>query len=94
MHTLVALWLFYKKLIIPSLVVSALLALLFFDLSKLCSGVGIAYTLLTPTLHLLFYDMNRPNEYYFYANLGIGKSILWANTCALSLVIGLILMVI
>ncbi|MEJ5995829.1 hypothetical protein WG904_15475 [Pedobacter sp. Du54] len=94
MHTFVALWLFYKKLILPSLVLSILLAFLGATPIKFSFGVGIAYMFLTPALHLLFYDMSRPNEYYFYANLGISKFNLWVNTVVVSLAIGLILMMI
>lgn len=86
------LWIFYKKLILPSLAVSVLLAVLFFSSSKLCAGIGIAYIFLTPFFHFLFYDLARSNEYYFYYNLGISKLHLWISTIVWSLIFGIVLM--
>ncbi len=89
MKIFVALWIFYKKLILPSLSLSILLA--FFGSLKLITGTGVAFVFLTPVFQFLFYDLARPNEYYFYYNMGLGKIVLWINTILMSLIIGLIL---
>lgn len=86
------LWLFYKKLILPSLALSILLA--FFGPIKLITGTGMAYIVLTPISQFLFYDLSRPNEYYFYYNMGLSKVALWVNTILMSLIIGVILILI
>lgn len=82
---------FYQKLIIPSLVLSVLLAYFVLGLGKLCSGTGISFIFLTPVFHYFTYELRRPNEYYFYYNLGLSKSVLWLSTIGISLVIGLVL---
>ena len=88
------LWVFYKKLIIPSLAISILLAILFTDSTRILSGIGIAYIFLTPCMQFLLYDLARPNEYYFYFNLGMSRFNLWLNSVVVSLVIGLFLIMI
>lgn len=92
MNFVAPLWAFYKKLIFPSLAVSILLA--FFGSLKLITGTGLAYVFLTPVFQFLFYDLSRPNEYYFYYNMGLSKVALWINTILMSLIIGVILMLI
>ena len=94
MRIFIALWIFYKKLILPSLAVSILLAIFFFGPVKITSGTGIAYIFLTPVFHYLFYDLTNSNQYYFYHNLGISKLLLWMSSIIVSLIIGLILVLI
>ncbi|MES2652096.1 MAG: hypothetical protein V4663_10165 [Bacteroidota bacterium] len=94
MNIFIPLWIFYKKLILPSLAVSILLAFFFFGAVKILSGIGIAYIFLTPVFHYLLYDLTDANQYYFYYNLGISKLLLWISSIIASLIIGLILMLI
>ena len=94
MNIFIALWIFYKKLILPSLAVSILLAIIFIGPVKIILGTGIAYIFLTPVFHYLLYDLTNANQYYFYHNLGISKLLLWMNSIITSLIIGLILMLI
>ncbi len=94
MNIFTALWIFYKKLILPSLVVSILLAIIFFNPIKIFTGIGIAYIFLTPAFHYLLYDLTNANQYYFYHNMGISKIILWVTSISTSFIIGIILMLI
>ena len=94
MNIITVLWIFYKKLILPSLAVSILLAIIFIGSVKITSGIGIAYIFITPFFHFLLYDLARPNEYYFYYNLGISKLVLWVSSIITSLIVSIILMLI
>ncbi|WP_069658569.1 hypothetical protein [Arcticibacter eurypsychrophilus] len=94
MRTVYGLWFFYKKLIIPSLVVSIALSYLMTAASNFLIGIGISYIFLTPTFHYLTYELKNPNEYYFYYNIGLSKFILWTNTLVISTMIGLLFMLI
>jgi hypothetical protein len=49
--------------------------------------------LFAPFFHFAIYEIRNPNEYYFYYNLGLSKTVLWISTIAISFCIGLILMV-
>lgn len=88
------LWVFYKKLILPSIVVSALLASFYFKLGEIVKGTGMAYIFLAPVFHYLLYDFTSPKEYYFYYNMGLSKVALWVNTILMSLIISVVLMLI
>jgi len=91
MRTARGLWIFYRKLILPSLVLSAFLGLLMMQGKQIIGGAGFAYIFLTPMFHFMIYDMTSPKEYFFYYNLGLSKTVLWINTIVLSLAIGLVL---
>jgi hypothetical protein len=93
MRTIKGLWYFYQKLIVPSLAISVVLALLTQGFGSLFFGVGFSYAILAPLVHWYSYEINSPDEYYFYYNLGLNKRILWANTVAISMLILLILLV-
>lgn len=91
MRLLSALWLFYRKLIIPSLAVAVLLSILMSGFVKLFTGVGISFIFITPAFHYILYDLGNTTEYYFYYNLGLSKLVLWVNTIAVSLLAGLLI---
>jgi len=88
------LWVFYKKLIIPSSALSVCLGLMMGTGMKIISMAGFSYIFLTPFFHLMIYDLTNPKEYYFYHNLGLSKLMLWVATIASSLIAGLMLMAI
>jgi len=88
MRMIKGLWIFYKKLIIPSLALSILLALFGMSLLRLSTGIGISYIIFTPVVHYFTYEVNNINEYYFYHNLGLSKLFLWVNTVVTSLIVG------
>jgi hypothetical protein len=85
-------WLFYKKLIIPSLALAFLISLVgMVDSSSYSlASVGASYIFITPALHYLTYELRHKNEYYFYLNQGFSKWLLWTLTCIVSFFIGLI----
>lgn len=95
MRILSAIWMFYRKLIIPAIVMSVLMGLFGLMASDSVStrSIGAAYMLFAPFFHFAIYEIRNPNEYYFYFNLGLSKMVLWISTIAISFCIGLILMV-
>lgn len=84
------LWFFYQKLIIPSLTISVLLALLSLKLVDFNVGIGFSYIILTPLFHYFIYEIQHPDEYYFYYNLGLSKGSLWICTFIISSLAGFI----
>lgn len=92
MHIIKGSWLFYKRLILPSLSLSILLTLFSMEFVDFFQGIAISYMILTPFFHFFLYEHTVPNEYFFYHNLGLNKISLWINTMSVSLIIGFILM--
>lgn len=88
------LWFFYKKLIIPSVCLSGLLAVVYLGSIPVQRTLGISYIFLPTVFHYIIYELTSPEEYYFYYNLGLSKSALWLNTMLLSMAIGLTLITI
>jgi len=90
MRTIRALYYFYLKLLIPSIILS--FALSYFCMNgRLYAGTGISFIFLTPAFHYFTYEIQSPNEYYFYHNLGLSKLNLWLATVFISISIGFIL---
>ncbi|MCK5171226.1 MAG: hypothetical protein KAQ75_15210 [Bacteroidales bacterium] len=88
---------FYRKLIIPSLIISIVISFLGASFSGTyfsIKGIGLAYIFIAPLFHFFIYEVRNVNEYYFYYNFGLSKIVLWASTITLSLSIGLIFIVI
>jgi len=100
MKITLSIWMFYKKLVIPTLAMSALIVFLTFLYSDLLSFsltfriLGVSYIIFTPMFHYFIYEVRNPNEYYFYYNMGISKLVLWFSTLILSALIGLIMIMI
>jgi hypothetical protein len=92
MRVLKGLWFFYKKLVIPSLTISTLLSLFSMAYVTLPIGIILSYVVFTPCVHYFSYDIRSPNEYYFYHNLGLSKTALWANTITVSILLSFVLL--
>lgn len=74
------LWTFYENFLLLSAIVTLFCVRLFaahgFDIF-----FGIFWCkLLTLALTYYFVDINKKNEYYYYQNLGIAKTLLWSAT--------------
>lgn len=82
---------FQQKLILPTLCIAAGIGIAgYFTVwsTPLIEGMGFGYMLAGPLAHYFIYDLWHKNEYYFYFNLGIKKSILYSLTIILNLLIG------
>jgi hypothetical protein len=86
-------WMFYKKLVIPALSMSAAIASFSFANSGNFSfkWFGISYIIVVPMFQYYIYETRNPNEYYFYYNMGLSKPLLWLATLIFSSLIGLII---
>jgi len=75
-------WIFYRKIFLYTLLLTGLAALLAGSLEDFLAPafLGLTYAFLSPFVHLFFYELGNPQEYYFYANLGLIKHRLWFIT--------------
>jgi hypothetical protein len=92
MRILKGIWFFYKKLIIPTLIVSFTIGLIGTSIegSHSLKGVGLGYIFLAPLFHYFIYEIRNENEYYFYYNLGLSRITLWVLTIIISWFIGIL----
>ncbi|WP_353146666.1 hypothetical protein [Chryseobacterium sp.] len=82
------LWIFYKKLIIPTILFSLLPCLLFqFNMGTF----GLSFILIFPLLHYFIYELRLKNEYYFYAHFGLSRILLWSITLSLSIALKILI---
>lgn len=89
-----ALFLFYKKEIIPAVTISIALSILLMEPKNLLKGIAIAYFFCAPFCHYYAYEMKHSSEYYFYYNLGLSKLKLWLFAIAMNALIGISLILI
>jgi len=91
MRIVEAILIFYKKLLIPSLLLSGLLGLIGLAVVGEFSlkTIGISYIFLGLLFHYFTYEVRNSNEYYFYYNLGLSRLSLWLITFTMNLAIGL-----
>jgi hypothetical protein len=98
MRIALSILLFYKKLVIPTMSMSAMLGCLVFLNSNsfplTWKWSWISFILFTPLFQYFIYEVRNPNEYYFYYNMGISKLTLFISSMILSTTIGLIMMII
>ncbi|CAM4097716.1 hypothetical protein SAMN06265348_103478 [Pedobacter westerhofensis] len=80
---------FYQKIILPSVVFSVMLSLMFQKYVDFFTGAGISFMILLPVMQYLTYEIRKPGEYFFYYNLGLSKLILWITTISISAVSGI-----
>ena len=82
-----AIFLFYKKLMVPSLLFSILIGVFSIYMSGQFSATsfGLSYLLLPLLMHYFIYEVRNKNEYFFYHNLGLSKLSLWISTLIISL---------
>jgi len=95
MRLIICILIFYRKLILLSLVVEIALAYLGYSgTGKFSWGtIGIGYILITLVFQYFIYEIRNPNDYYFYYNMGLSKYLLWGTTLILSFLIVTVLMI-
>lgn len=74
--------LFQKKILPSSYAIAIVLGFIFGSIKF----VGIAFMFILPLVHLLVYELQSKNEYFYYYNLGITKLNLWLSTVILGLI--------
>ena len=92
MRILKAIFIFYKKLFIPTIIMSGLITFTGMNIAGELSfkTFGISYIFFGFFFHYFIYELRNSNEYYFYYNMGLSKLSLWIITIVLHLIIGLI----
>ncbi|REC65144.1 hypothetical protein DRF59_17635 [Chryseobacterium flavum] len=80
-------WLFYRK-IIPATVLFSLLCSFLLQFNP--DSFGLSFLFILPVLHYFIYELRLKNEYYFYANFGISRLLLWIITVSSGLSIKII----
>jgi hypothetical protein len=78
------LWIFYFKLLIPTVLFSLLISA---QTGFNANSFGFCFLLLFPCLHYLIYELRLKNEYLFYANFGFSRQFLWITTISIGLII-------
>lgn len=81
------LWIFYIKLLIPTVLFSLLLA---FQTGFNIGNFGFCFLVIFPSFHFLIYELRLKHEYVFFANFGFSKLFLWITTVSIGFVINLI----
>ena len=82
---------FQQKLILPTLSVAVGVGIAgYFSIWSIpiIQGTGFGYILAGPLTHYFIYELRYPNEYYFYFNLGLNKSVLCTSTAFINFIIG------
>ena len=92
---LYSLWLFHKKLFVPSISFAILFGSfsIYVNSNFTLVGVGVSYLFLSLFFHYFIYEIRNINDYYFYYNLGLSKIILWISTLIFSLIIGIAIII-
>jgi hypothetical protein len=92
MRIVKAVFIFYKKVIVPAIILSGLLGFIGSGTTLGFSfrNTGLACFILVPFFHYFIYEVRNYNEYYFYYNMGLSRLSLWVLTFGISAVIGLI----
>lgn len=94
MTKLGAIYLFYKKLFLLTLVFSVLIGSISqTNGGSFISAAGKVFIILTPIFHYFLYEVRYPNEYYFYYNLGFSKLQLWLISLLIGFIFGSTLIV-
>lgn len=103
MRIIISLLIFYKKLIIPTLLMSLLSGFLYKYIlillgnssetipifsSRAAAG---SYLIFSLSFQYFIYESKNPNEYYFYYNLGLNKYILWGSNFLFSIILTILI---
>ncbi|WP_146105305.1 hypothetical protein [Polaribacter butkevichii] len=105
MRIITSLLIFYKKLIVPSLLMAllsgfaykyVLIAMGKIDSDAIplfSSGAAAgAYFIFSLAFQFFIYEIKNANEYYFYYNLGLTKYVLWISNLIISLMLTLLIL--
>jgi hypothetical protein len=86
-------WTFYKNFLLLSIIITAF-CLRAFWINGFASFFGIFWCKVA-TLGLIFYfvNINKKNEYYYYLNLGVSKTMLWAVTLSFDFILFILFLI-
>ncbi|MBL4746952.1 MAG: hypothetical protein JKY08_11385 [Flavobacteriaceae bacterium] len=100
MKIIITLLTFYKKLIIPASITAVLNGYSFGYIAVLTradkgesislfstGAAAVSYLIFSLAFQYFVYECKNANEYYFYYNLGLNKTLLWISNLTISLII-------
>lgn len=91
MQQIITLFIFQKKLFLPSLTTAFLVYILIGTVGpSYGSGFGFAYLFSSLLFQYFIYEVKNHNEYYFYFNSGFSKVTLWGSTFVFGIIVCLI----
>jgi len=88
-------WTFYRNFLLLSATITAVCIRIFW-INRFTGFFGIFWCkILSLALTYYFINANKKKEYYYYLNLGVSKTLLWASTLLfdLALFLGLLILV-
>ena len=85
------LWTFYRSFALASVVITICCLKLLWDFDFLIFGMLFWFKIATLGLLFYFIDNYKRNHYYYYQNLGLSRSVLWAATMGFDLFLFLFL---
>lgn len=86
-----ALWIFYKKILFPSLLFSMLFWVISSPLHHFSpKNIGILYLYIAPIFHFVQYHLRLKDELFFYLLLGFSKKHLWVISLGLNFLLFLL----
>ncbi|QQS52641.1 MAG: hypothetical protein IPM71_07880 [Bacteroidota bacterium] len=87
-----AILIFYRKLLVPALILSSLVGFIEFSIITEFpfKTFGYSYMIFGLLFHYFIYEIRNYNEYYFYYNLGLSRLSLWISSLVLNFFVGLI----
>lgn len=93
LRLLSAVWIFYRKLLVPSLAFALILNLFYLELPNQYPfrSVAISYMMFALFVHFFIYEVLHPKEYNFYHNLGLSKLALWIICLIINILIASLL---
>ncbi len=95
MRMIISFWLFYRKLLVPTAVLSMIPGLIStLTTADFLKAMGFAFLPFALLMHFFIYEIRFTKEYYFYYNMGLGKISLWVvNLLFSGLISGILLCV-
>lgn len=81
------LWIFYMKLLIPTVLFSLLFA---FQTGFIAGNFGFCFLMILPAFHYLVYELRLKQEYFFFAHFGFSRSFLWIATASIGFTVNII----
>lgn len=89
MNLIFVIFLFYRRVAFPSLIISILFGAtgIVVDGRFSFQTAGLSYLLMTILLQYFRYDVASPGTYYFYHNLGFSRRVLWSLNILISILI-------
>lgn len=84
---------FYKSYLIPSLLITFVCIYFFSLFGGSALGVLLWFKILTLGATVYFIGSYKENEFYYYQNLGISKSVLWISTITFDFALFIVLII-